>query len=139
VTLLVAFALLAGAVTAIAPCVLPVLPALLSVTGTGGRRRPVGVVAGLTLTFFITIVGLATVVNGVGLADGTTRSFAIVALAASGWRCSCPRSVTDSRRHSRGSRAWVRVHAATGWFQASRSVEHWASSTRPAPARFSLA
>ncbi len=83
-TLLVVFALLAGAVTAISPCVLPVLPALLSASGSGGRRRPLGVVAGLTLTFFITIVGLATVVDGVGLADGTTRSLAIVVLAAFG-------------------------------------------------------
>jgi cytochrome c biogenesis protein CcdA/thiol-disulfide isomerase/thioredoxin len=83
-TLLTAFALLAGAVTAISPCVLPVLPALLSATGTGGRRRPMGVVAGLTLTFFITIIGFATVVDGVGLADGTTRSLAIVVLAGFG-------------------------------------------------------
>ena len=40
--LLLAFAFLAGAATAITPCVLPVLPALLSASGTGGRRRPVG-------------------------------------------------------------------------------------------------
>jgi cytochrome c biogenesis protein CcdA/thiol-disulfide isomerase/thioredoxin len=82
--LLVVFALLAGAVTAVTPCVLPVLPALLSASGAGGRRRPVGVVVGLTLTFFVTIVGLATVVDGVGLGDGTTRSFAIVVLAGFG-------------------------------------------------------
>ncbi|MEA2443282.1 MAG: hypothetical protein QOJ12_574, partial [Thermoleophilales bacterium] len=81
---LVLFAFLSGAVTAITPCVLPVLPALLSASGSGGRRRPFGVVAGLTLTFFITIVGLATVVDGVGLADGTTRSIAIVVLAGFG-------------------------------------------------------
>ena len=39
---LLAFAVLAGAATAITPCVLPVLPALLSASGTGGRRRPLG-------------------------------------------------------------------------------------------------
>ncbi len=83
-TLLTVFALLAGAVTAISPCVVPVLPALLSASGSGGQRRPLGVVTGLTLTFFITIVGLATVVDGVGLADGTTRSVAIVVLAGFG-------------------------------------------------------
>ena len=42
--LLVAFAFLAGAGTAISPCVLPVLPALLSAGATGGRRRPLGIV-----------------------------------------------------------------------------------------------
>jgi hypothetical protein len=31
--------------------VLPVLPALLSTTGTGGRRQPIGVVLGLAVTF----------------------------------------------------------------------------------------
>ena len=48
--LLVAFAVLAGAGTALTPCVLPVLPALLSASATGGRRRPLGVILGLTIT-----------------------------------------------------------------------------------------
>src|SRR5919198_638802 len=37
--LLTLFALVAGAATAVTPCVLPVLPALLSASATGGRRR----------------------------------------------------------------------------------------------------
>ena len=41
------FALIAGAGTAITPCVLPVLPALLSASAVGGRRRPIGIVLGL--------------------------------------------------------------------------------------------
>src|SRR6266566_3617281 len=53
---LVGFALLAGAGTALSPCVLPVLPALLSAGGVGGRRRPLGVVLGLSITFTIAIV-----------------------------------------------------------------------------------
>ncbi len=80
-TLLVLFAFLAGAGTAISPCVLPVLPALLSAGATGGRRRPVGIVAGLALTFTVTIVGLASVVDGVGLGSSATRTVAIVLLA----------------------------------------------------------
>ena len=82
--ILLAFAVLAGAATAITPCVLPVLPALLSASGTGGRRRPLGVVAGLTLTHTITIVGIASVVDGVGFADGTLRTLAIAVLAVFG-------------------------------------------------------
>jgi len=39
---LVIFAVLAGAGTALTPCVLPVLPALLSASASGGRRRPAG-------------------------------------------------------------------------------------------------
>ena len=81
---LLLFALLAGAATAVTPCVLPVLPALLSASGTGGRRRPVGIVAGLTVTFTITIVGVASVDDGVGVGDGTLRTVSIVVLALFG-------------------------------------------------------
>ena len=56
---LLSFALLAGAGTALSPCVLPVLPALLSAGGVGGRRRPLGIVIGLSITFTVTIVGIA--------------------------------------------------------------------------------
>ena len=64
--LLMLFALIAGAGTAITPCVLPVLPALLAASAAGGRRRPIGIVVGLALTFTIAIVALAQLVNGVG-------------------------------------------------------------------------
>ena len=37
--LLVLFAVVAGAGTAVSPCVLPVLPAVLSAGAAGGRRR----------------------------------------------------------------------------------------------------
>ncbi len=82
--LLLLFALVAGAGTAITPCVLPVLPALLSASALGGRRRPVGIVLGLALSFTIAIVALAQLVNGVGLASGAARTLAIVVLAAFG-------------------------------------------------------
>ncbi|GAC1436947.1 MAG: cytochrome c biogenesis protein DipZ [Solirubrobacteraceae bacterium] len=82
--LLSLFALLAGAGTALSPCVLPVLPALLSATGSGGRRRPLGVVLGLALTFTITIVGLARVAGGVGLGADPLRYLAVAVLLAFG-------------------------------------------------------
>ena len=81
---LLLFALLAGAATAVTPCVLPVLPALLSASGTGGRRRPLGIVAGLTVTFTITIIGIASLVDGVGVGDGTLRTLSILVLALFG-------------------------------------------------------
>jgi cytochrome c biogenesis protein CcdA/thiol-disulfide isomerase/thioredoxin len=82
--LLLAFALLAGAGTAITPCVLPVLPALLSASAVGGRRRPLGIVVGLAATFTIAIVALAQLVKGVGLASGAARDVAIVVLIVFG-------------------------------------------------------
>src|SRR5204862_4876778 len=82
--LLMLFALVAGAGTAITPCVLPVVPALLSASAVGGRRRPLGIVVGLGVTFTIAIVALAQLVKGVGLASGAARTLAIVVLAAFG-------------------------------------------------------
>src|SRR5438477_3026598 len=82
--LLLLFALLAGAGTSITPCVLPVLPALLSASAVGGRRRPLGIVVGLAVTFTIAIVALAQLVKGVGLASGAARALAIVVLIGFG-------------------------------------------------------
>jgi len=82
--LLMLFALIAGAGTAITPCVLPVVPALLASSATGGRRRPIGIVIGLGTTFTIAIVLLAQLVKGVGLASGAARTLAIVVLIGFG-------------------------------------------------------
>ena len=82
--LLLLFAVVVGAGTAVSPCVLPVLPAMLSASGSGGRRRPLGIVVGLTTTFAITIVGIAKVVGGVGLGVDPLRDVAIVVLIVFG-------------------------------------------------------
>jgi cytochrome c biogenesis protein CcdA/thiol-disulfide isomerase/thioredoxin len=88
--LLIGFAFLAGAGTALSPCVLPVLPALLSAGGTGGRRRPLGVVIGLTATFAVTIVGVAKVAGGVGLGSDPLRDIAIAVLIVFGIAVAVP-------------------------------------------------
>src|ERR671931_1689752 len=82
--LLTLFALVAGAATAVTPCVLPVLPALLSASATGGRRRPLGIVLGLAATFTIAIVALASLVRGVGVAGNGIRVIAEVVLIGFG-------------------------------------------------------
>ena len=82
--LLTLFALVAGAATAVTPCVLPVLPALLSASAAGGRRRPLGIVIGLAATFTIAVVALASLVHGVGLAAGGVRVLAEVVLIGFG-------------------------------------------------------
>ena len=86
------FAAIAGAGTAVSPCVLPILPAVLSAGATGGRRRPLGVVLGLASTFAVTVAGLAEVVDRVGLGDGTLRSLAVVVLLGFGLLLLVPRA-----------------------------------------------
>ncbi len=82
--LLVLFALLAGAGTALSPCVLPVLPAVLSAGVTGGRRRPLGVALGLALSFTFATVALVYVIAALGLPNDLTRVLAIVTLLVFG-------------------------------------------------------
>ena len=82
--LLMIFALVAGAGTALSPCVLPVLPAVLSAGVTGGRRRPLGVVTGLVASFTFATVALVYVIDALGLPDDLLRWIAIGTLAAFG-------------------------------------------------------
>ena len=82
--LLILFALIAGAGTALSPCVLPVLPAVLSAGLTGGRRRPLGVATGLALSFTFATVALVYVIDALGLPDDFTRNLAILVLFAFG-------------------------------------------------------
>jgi cytochrome c biogenesis protein CcdA/thiol-disulfide isomerase/thioredoxin len=87
---LLLFAVLAGAGTALTPCVLPVLPAVLSVGVIGGARRPLGIALGLVATFTVTIVGVAEVVDGVGAGTGALRWVAVVVLASFGLALAVP-------------------------------------------------
>jgi cytochrome c biogenesis protein CcdA/thiol-disulfide isomerase/thioredoxin len=84
VALLVVFAFVAGAATALSPCVLPVLPVALAAGATGGRRRPLGVVTGLVLSFTFATVALVYLLSALGLPDKLFRTLAIVVLAGAG-------------------------------------------------------
>jgi cytochrome c biogenesis protein CcdA/thiol-disulfide isomerase/thioredoxin len=74
------FAFVAGAATALSPCVLPVLPVALSAGVTGGRRRPLGVVTGLALSFAFATVALVYVIDALGLPGDLLRNLAILVL-----------------------------------------------------------
>jgi cytochrome c biogenesis protein CcdA/thiol-disulfide isomerase/thioredoxin len=78
--LLILFGFLAGAATAVSPCVLPVLPVALSAGVTGGRSRPLGVVTGLALSFTFATVALVYLISALGLPDDLLREVAIVVL-----------------------------------------------------------
>ncbi len=82
--LLILFGFVAGAATALSPCVLPVLPIALSAGATGGRRRPLGIVAGLAVSFSFATVALVYVISALGLPDDFLRKAAIVVLLAFG-------------------------------------------------------
>lgn len=78
--LLLIFGFVAGAATAVSPCVVPVLPIALSAGATGGRRRPLGVVAGLVVSFTFALFALVYVIDALGLPNDLLRNVAIVVL-----------------------------------------------------------
>lgn len=84
VALALIFALIAGFATAFSPCVLPVLPLLLSGGVGGGRRRPLGIAVGLAASFAFATLALAYVVAALGLPDDLLRTVAIVVLIGFG-------------------------------------------------------
>lgn len=75
--LLIFFAFLAGVVTVLSPCVLPVLPAILSVSAGQGKARPLGVIVGLVSSFIFFTLALTTIVQSLGISANLLRYFAI--------------------------------------------------------------
>jgi cytochrome c biogenesis protein CcdA/thiol-disulfide isomerase/thioredoxin len=82
--LLILFGFIAGAATAVSPCVLPVLPIALSAGATGGRGRPLGIVAGLTVSFTFAVVALVYVISALNLPNEFLRDLAIGVLIVFG-------------------------------------------------------
>jgi cytochrome c biogenesis protein CcdA/thiol-disulfide isomerase/thioredoxin len=82
--LLIVFGFIAGAGTALSPCVLPVLPIVLAAGATSGRRRPLGIVAGLVASFTFSTVALVYMISALGLPDDLLRTVAIAVLLVFG-------------------------------------------------------
>lgn len=79
--LLLIFAFLAGVVTVLSPCIIPVLPAILS-AGTGkGAYRPLGIVTGLVISFTFFTLALTAIVHATGISPNALRYTAIFIIA----------------------------------------------------------
>lgn len=57
------FAFLSGLVTIFTPCIWPILPIILSSGVTGGKRKPLGIIIGLSLSFLFFTLVLASVLR----------------------------------------------------------------------------
>ncbi|MEO8229040.1 MAG: cytochrome c biogenesis protein CcdA [Chloroflexota bacterium] len=78
------FAFVAGVLTILAPCTLPVVPLVVGSTLVGGHRRVVGVMAGFGLAFVATTVVLASALAALGLTTDLLRLLSGVLLALIG-------------------------------------------------------
>jgi cytochrome c biogenesis protein CcdA/thiol-disulfide isomerase/thioredoxin len=77
VALLIGIAFVAGVVTAISPCVLPVLPIVFAGSAAGGSRRPYAIVAGLVVSFTVFTLTATAILAALGLPDDLLRTIAI--------------------------------------------------------------
>lgn len=82
--ILIAFSLLSGLVTVLSPCVLPVLPIVLSSGAASGKRRPLGVITGLVISFSIFTLAISAIVRLLGLSAQTLRIIAVSVIALLG-------------------------------------------------------
>src|SRR5438093_3300860 len=78
--LLLLIGFLAGVITAISPCVLPVLPIVLAGGASGGRRRPYAIVAGLVASFCLATLFAAWLLRQLGLPTDLLRDLALALL-----------------------------------------------------------
>ena len=89
--LLLGVAFVAGIVTAVSPCVLPVLPVVLAGGATGGPRRPFAIVAGLVVSFTVFSLTAAALLSALGLPDDFLRNLAIAVIVLVGLSLVWPR------------------------------------------------
>lgn len=85
--LLIAFAFLAGIITVLSPCILPILPIILT-SSIGGVNsvisRPIGVVTGFILSFTFFTLFLSTIVRLSGIPAETLRFVSVLVVAGFG-------------------------------------------------------
>lgn len=82
--ILILFAFLAGIVTILSPCILPVLPIILTGAIGADKRKPLGIVVGFVASFTFFTVFLSTLVQLLGLSADVLRNLAIGIIFALG-------------------------------------------------------
>ncbi len=73
----IGLAFVAGLITAISPCVLPVLPIVLAGGASGGRRRPYAIIAGLVTCFLVSVLFATWILDQLGLPQDLLRDISI--------------------------------------------------------------
>jgi cytochrome c biogenesis protein CcdA/thiol-disulfide isomerase/thioredoxin len=88
---LLAFAFLSGVITILSPCILPVLPIVLSGSVERGKARPFGVLAGFVVSFTVFTLALTAIVQALGVPADVLRYVAVVLIVALGLVMIVPR------------------------------------------------
>ena len=131
---LLGIAFLAGVITAVSPCVLPVLPIVLAGGASGGRRRPYAIVAGLITMFVFSILFASYLLEQLGLPEDLLRNISIALLFAVAATLLFPRLEHAPRARARAAQPPQARSTSTA---ASCSAARSASPSSPAAARSS--
>ncbi len=75
---LILFAFLAGIVTILSPCILPMLPIILSGSVGSGKSRPLGIISGFVFSFTLFTLTLSAIVTALGISPDILRWTAAV-------------------------------------------------------------
>jgi cytochrome c biogenesis protein CcdA/thiol-disulfide isomerase/thioredoxin len=87
---LLPFAFLSGVVTILSPCILPVLPVVLS-GSVGGRTRPFGVITGFVVSFSVFTLILSSLVQALSIPPDALRVAAVLLILLFGLVLLVPR------------------------------------------------
>jgi cytochrome c biogenesis protein CcdA/thiol-disulfide isomerase/thioredoxin len=111
------FAFVSGVITILSPCILPVLPIVLSGGASGGKARPLGVIAGFIVSFSFFTLALSAIVQALGVPADAMRWVAIVIIGLFGVVMLVPRlrELFDLLA-SRGGRAGISAAMKPGFW-----------------------
>ena len=78
--ILIIFAFIAGFVTILSPCILPILPVVLSGSVSQGKRRPLGIVTGFITSFTFFTLFLSSIVKLTGVSADSLRTLSVITI-----------------------------------------------------------
>jgi len=91
---LLAIAFLAGVLTVLGPCSLPIIPLVVGATGSGRAIRVAGVLIGFAAAFLLTAVAVASVLAAIGFTTQPLRVLAAIVFIVGGGLLVWPRAAT---------------------------------------------
>jgi len=111
----IALAFLAGVITILSPCVLPLLPMILATATQEGKARPIGVIVGFVLAFTAATLALSALVRLLGVPPDINRTLSAVVLAALGLVLVIPRLQLQFERLAGGLAGRAPASQSTGF------------------------
>ncbi|MDA8425436.1 MAG: cytochrome c biogenesis protein DipZ [Treponema sp.] len=117
---LLVFAFVSGVITILSPCILPVLPIVLSGSVGGGKARPLGIISGFVVSFTVFTLTLSALVQALNIPPDALRYVAVVLIGLFGLVMVIPPlgrafEAAASRLAGLGSRGGMKASARTGF------------------------